>query len=139
MIVEINKDNINILNNSFISTEIVEKEFSSNPFARLFILLENNEIVGYIYYSDIYERAEINQFEIKKIHRNCGKGNFLLKETINIINKDITLEVRNNNYPAITLYKKNGFKEVSIRKNYYEDSDGILMERKKTNWTLLEK
>ena len=34
---------------------------------------EDNEIIGYIYYSDIYERVEINQIEINFIHRNCGK------------------------------------------------------------------
>ena len=31
---------------------------------------------------------------------------------------------------ASDIYKKIGFKEVSIRKNYYGEDDGILMEKK---------
>ena len=45
-------------------------------------------------------------------------------------NYDITLEVRIDNFSAIHLYQKFGFKSVSIRKNYYNGIDGILMERK---------
>ena len=38
------------------------------------------------------------------------------------------LEVNKENTYAIKLYKKVGFKEVAIRKNYYDGVDGILME-----------
>ena len=44
--------------------------------------------------------------------------------------KDITLEVKKDNYQAIQLYEKNGFRKIAIRKSYYKDTDGILMERK---------
>ena len=122
--------NLDELDNSFISKEYFEKELSNNPFGKVLILKEDNEIVGYIYYSDIYERAEINQFEINSIHRNCGKGDLLLKELINKLQKDITLEVKEDNYSAIKVYEKNGFIKKAIRKGYYNGIDGILMERK---------
>ena len=41
----------------------------------------------------------------------------------------ITLEVRMSNEIAINLYKKFGFREVAIRRYYYGDEDGILMEK----------
>ena len=43
----------------------------------------------------------------------------------------ITLEVRDDNAPAIALYEKNGFVEVGRRKNYYSEvhRDAILMTR----------
>lgn len=129
MILEITKDNINELENSFININDMRNEFESNPFAKVLVLKENNEIIGYIYYSDIYERAEINQFEINFIHRNCGKGDFLLKKMIEAVEKDITLEVKEDNYPAISLYQKNNFIKKAIRKGYYNGIDGILMER----------
>ena len=47
------------------------------------------------------------------------------------VDKDITLEVRKDNIPALKLYKEFNFKEVAIRKGYYNGIDGILMERKK--------
>lgn len=122
--------NIDEIKDSFINIKEVEEELKNNPFGKYLILKENNEIIGYIYYSDIYERAEINQFEINYIHRNCGKGDILLKELINNLQKDITLEVKEDNYPAIKLYEKNGFERKAIRKGYYNGIDGILMERK---------
>lgn len=122
--------NIDEIKDSFINIKEVEEELKNNPFGKYLILKENNEIIGYIYYSDIYERAEINKFEINYIHRNCGKGDILLKELINNLQKDITLEVKEDNYPAIKLYEKNGFERKAIRKGYYNGIDGILMERK---------
>jgi len=130
MIIELNKENLSIIDNSFISKKEIDDELNNNPFAKFLVLKENNEIIGYIYYSDIYERAEINQFEINDMHRNCGKGNLLLKKMIKSVEKDITLEVRENNIPAIKLYEKNNFEKKAIRKGYYNGIDGILMERK---------
>ena len=131
MIVEVTLDNINVLNNSFINCEELKKELENNPFGKCIVLEENKEIIGYLYYSDIYERAEINQFEIKNIHRNSGKGSILLDYLIHSVDKDITLEVKEDNIPAIKLYTKYHFKKTAIRKGYYNGIDGILMERKK--------
>ena len=43
----------------------------------------------------------------------------------------LTLEVRDDNAPALALYEKNGFVEVGRRKNYYAEvhRDAILMTR----------
>ena len=129
MIKELTKDNINIINNSFIDKENVLKELSNNPFSKYLVYLENKEVIGYLYYSDIYDRVEINQIEISSIHRNCGYGSKLLEYLINTVNKNITLEVNKENIYAIKLYKKYNFGEVAIRKGYYNGIDGILMER----------
>ena len=117
--------------NSLLKKEYIEKEFEINPFAKFLVLKEENIVIGYIYYSDIYERAEINQFEIETFHRNCGKGQKLLKKLIEVVDKSITLEVRKDNISAIRVYEKLGFKRKAIRKNYYDGVDGILMERVK--------
>ena len=121
--------NLDELDNSFISKEYIKEELSNNPFGKVLVLKED-KIIGYIYYSDIYERCEINQFEIENSHRNCGKGDLLLKYLINLVQKDITLEVKEDNIPAIKVYLKNGFVKTAIREGYYNGVDGILMERK---------
>ena len=55
----------------------------------------------------------------------------MLEELINIAKerklKDITLEVNVNNIPAINLYKKYNFKEVGIRKKYYNNTDDAII------------
>lgn len=129
MVKELTKDNIDIIDNSFIDKKYLINEFNNNPFAKIIILEENNEIVGYLYYSDIYDRVEINQFEINKIHRNCGKGKILMKFLTDNVDKSITLEVRKDNIPAIKVYEQYGFISVATRKGYYNGIDGILMER----------
>ena len=131
MILEVTKKNIEEIQNSFLSTETVEKEFENNPFAKYLILKEKDQVLGYIYYSDIYDRIEINQFEIIEWKRNHGLGDQLLKELIKKEEKDITLEVREDNLPAIHVYEKNGFQKKAIREGYYQGVNGILMERKK--------
>ena len=130
MIKEVNKDNIEILNNSFLNIDTVTNDLNTNPFGHYLVYIDNNQVIGYIYYSDIYDRAEINQFEVDSFHRNCGIGTILLEKMINLVEKDITLEVKKDNISAISLYKKYNFVEVAVRKGYYNGVDGILMERK---------
>ncbi len=120
--------NIEDINNSFINYEYISNEYNNNPYFKL-LVIEDNEVIGYLYYSEIYERIEINQIEVEESYRNKGYGTKLLDYLINNSDKSITLEVRKDNYPAIALYKKFNFKEVALRKNYYNGIDGILMER----------
>ena len=71
MIIELTENKLEEAKNSFLSIDEVKQEFKNNPFARYLILKEKDELLGYLYYSDIYERAEINQFEIKKSNIQC--------------------------------------------------------------------
>ncbi len=114
----------------FIKKITIQDDLKNNPFGHYLLEIDNNKIIGYLYYSDIYERAEINQIEVEVSHRNCGKASNLLKNMIDTVEKSITLEVKIDNIPAINLYKKFGFEEKAIRKGYYQGIDGILMEKK---------
>lgn len=113
-----------------IELDKIKKDIEINPFGRYLLEIEDNKIIAYLYYSDIYDRAEINQIEVDVFHRNCGKASKLLKKMIEVVDKSITLEVKKDNSVAIHVYKKFGFKEKAIRKGYYQGIDGILMERK---------
>ena len=130
MIIEITKNNIKELENTFFDKEELISEFDNNPFAKVLALKEENVIIGYIYYSDIYDRLEINQFEINKEYRNQGKGKYLSQYLIDKEKKDITLEVKQDNYSAIKVYEAKGFIQKAVRKGYYNGIDGLLMERK---------
>ena len=118
-----------IINNDILSPEFVEKEKEVNPFSHFFVYKKNKSIIGYLYYSLIYDRIEINQIEVLKSEQNKGIGTLLMDYLIKK-NMDITLEVKKDNVNAIKLYEKFNFKKVAIRKGYYNGVDGVLMERK---------
>lgn len=130
MIVEIRDKNIDEFELAMIDKDTILNELKNNPFGHYLCYLEKNIVLGYLYYSDIYERAEINQIEVDFIHRNCGIASKLMKKLIEVVDKSITLEVSIDNLPAIQLYKKFHFDKIGIRKGYYNGIDAILMERK---------
>ncbi len=129
MIEKLTKDKIDILSNDFFKKELIMNELKNNPFAQYLIYQENNDLIAYLYYSEIYDRTEINMLEVRNDKRNQKIGSKLLEKFIEITNKPSTLEVKINNYIAINLYQKYGYKKVAIRKGYYNGVDGILMER----------
>ena len=105
----------------------------SNPFSRKIEYVTDNSSVGYLEYSLIYDRMEIDNVFVDESRRREGIGNKLMSALVaiaidsHVIN--ITLEVRVSNDSARSLYKKFGFREVALRKFYYGDEDGILMEK----------
>lgn len=113
---------------------IKEKEIiSNNPFLHYFEYIENNKIIGYVKYLIMYDKIEIENIFVKEEYRKKGIGtklmSYLIAKAIEKKAVNITLEVRISNEIARNLYKKFGFREVALRKFYYGDEDGILMEK----------
>ena len=109
------------------------KEELESPNSKYIIAKTNDgEIIGFAGIKIIINTADIMNIVVKKSWRNQGVGNFLLNNLVSIC-KDLnllslSLEVNEDNYPAIHLYKKFGFKNIGLRKNYYKNNDGIVME-----------
>ena len=113
---------------------IVEVDITStNPFARRVEYVIDDKTVGYLEYSVIYDRIELDNINVLEEYRKQGIGTklmaYLISMAIDLRVVNITLEVRISNEIARNLYKKFGFREVALRKYYYGDEDGILMEK----------
>lgn len=119
-------EKVNVLLKDF-NYKIDEKSFS-NDFLKVLVYEEVN-ILGVLVYQYLYDRIEIDYIIVDKDYRNKGIATKLLEFIENNYNniKNITLEVRESNKEAINFYLKNNFKEITKRKNYYKDEDGILM------------
>ena len=105
----------------------LNKESFDNDFLKT-LVYEDGFIKGVLVYQYIYNRAEIDYIIVDNNYRKLGIATKLLKHLEDSYKLDnITLEVRESNKEAISFYLKNGFKEVTRRKNYYKDEDGILM------------
>lgn len=106
---------------------------SVNPFGRRIEYIIDESIIAFLEYSLIYDRIEIDNILVDENYRKQGIGTklmaYLVSQAIELRVINITLEVRVSNTNAINLYKKFGFREVALRKYYYGDEDGILMEK----------
>ncbi len=101
-----------------------------NPYLQSFIYLINDNVVGLISFSVIYERIELDYIWVEKKFRRMHIASKLMETMFRC--KHITsysLEVATDNFSAINLYKKNKFKIVAVRKNYYNGKDAYLMVR----------
>ena len=117
----------------FWSYEVLREELLSD--SSLYIVAKKqNEIIGFAGIKIIIDEADIMNIVVKKSYRNNGIGSLLLENLILISNKKnlnfINLEVDCKNTIAINLYKKFGFEEISLRKNYYKNNDAIIMKKK---------
>lgn len=97
----------------------------------------NNQIVGFagIWFS--VDDIHITNIVVKKNCRNQKIGSLMLNNLIelceNRTQKSITLEVNSNNIPAQKLYQKFGFKNVGMRKKYYNNTEDAIIMTKTLN------
>lgn len=96
---------------------------------------EGSNIVGFAGIKIILDEANLMNIVTKKDKRNFGIASLLLE---NLINKSmeigantITLEVDENNAPAMHLYEKYDFKKVGLRKKYYNGINNAVIMTKK--------
>ena len=124
------KENLQTDFDDFWNFEIFKEELANNNSMYL-VLRYENEIVSFGGVKIILDEADIMNIVTKKDKRNQGFAKFLLNELITIAEeqncKTITLEVDENNLPAIKLYKDFEFKEVGKRKNYYKNGNTAIL------------
>ena len=103
---------------------------ANNPFITGYKIEIDRQIVGFICYSKIYDRIELEYIYIIPQYRNQHLASELIEKMLEEPNANITLEVNEVNSAAINLYKKYRFVEIAKRKQYYQGHDAIVMERK---------
>ena len=117
-------------NSAFNRTYLDSLIKADNSFIYTYII--DNKVCGYLMVLDSIDVYEILAIATIEKYRNKGIAQELL-DKIKI--KDIFLEVRESNQVAINFYKKNNFKEISIRKNYYSEptENAIIMKLEVNN------
>ena len=115
----------------FWNYNILKEELESSNSKYIIAKTNDGEIIGFAGIKIILDNADIMNIVVKKSWRNQGVGNLLLSNLISICKisnlSSLSLEVSEDNLPAIHLYEKFGFKQVGVRKNYYQDKDGMIM------------
>ena len=94
---------------------------------------QDGSIAGYIGMLCVLDEGEITNVAVAEGFRRQGIGERLLSSLLQAGRKEgvdsFTLEVRESNSSARRLYRKLGFQEEGIRRNFYEKptEDAILM------------
>jgi ribosomal-protein-alanine acetyltransferase len=85
-------------------------------------------VAGYLLASLLGDMFEILQITVKPAYQRQGIATQLLTSCVAKARmmscEKLVLEVRRSNETAIALYQKFGFKQDTIRKNYYPTKDG---------------
>lgn len=124
----------------------LERECFAHPWSReslketlrsgdsLFYIAElDGRVIGYIGMSFVLDEGYIYNVAVEKSSRKKGAGSALIQTLVNYGKKNgfafLTLEVRESNTAARSLYSSFGFIKVGERKKYYSDpvDNAVLM------------
>jgi len=115
------------------SNDEIRWELRSQHVASNYVMLLEDNIIGYIFTHKIDKEVQILNFAIDTSYQHKGYGEEFFSYFMDQLDEDISiiLEVRKSNFPAINLYLEFGFHETGTRKGYYSDGeDAIIMQRK---------
>jgi ribosomal-protein-alanine N-acetyltransferase len=121
------------IQNTSISFPLVVVRRPGNPVVSDNPVVADGEVVAYIFYWQIGDDVQINNVAVHPDCRGLGLGEAMMRHVVARVRgagaSFVTLEVRQSNTPALTLYKKLGFEVMGTRKNYYTkpDEDAYVM------------
>lgn len=115
------------------TVEIFEHEMSGNPYARYLVAEWDGQVIGHCGMWIVLDECHITNVAVRKDYRGKKIGEGLMREAISLCQsldvRLMSLEVRVSNTVAQNLYRKLGFQDGGIRKNYYTDDheDALVM------------
>lgn len=115
------------------SREAFYNELYNNKFAVYLVLEKDHRVIGYCGVWIVIDEAHVTNVAILPEYRGRKLGEAMLSKLMSIARemgaRSMTLEVRVTNHVAQSLYRKLGFQNGGIRKNYYSDNqeDALVM------------
>ncbi|WP_342506671.1 ribosomal protein S18-alanine N-acetyltransferase [Sporosarcina sp. FSL K6-2383] len=113
--------------------EVFEHEMTGNDYAHYVVAVDGQEVIGHCGMWIVLDECHITNVAVRPHMRGNGIGEALMREAMTLCEQMevrlMTLEVRLTNDTAQNLYRKLGFQDGGIRKNYYTDDheDALVM------------
>jgi ribosomal-protein-alanine N-acetyltransferase len=103
-----------------------------HQYSRVLVAALEGQVVGYLCRWCIADEVQILNVAVHPCYRRRGIGKTLLRDVLTEARLDgvrsVSLEVRSSNTSAIALYEGLGFRQVTVRRRYYENGeDAYLM------------
>ncbi len=103
------------------------KKLIENPDTINLVTKKGTELVAYLTAQRVLDEVHIFNMTVVPAYRRLGIAEKLLdilfRTSQDKGGKEVYLEVRVSNAPAISLYQKVGFTRLGIRKGYYHDNN----------------
>jgi len=102
-------------------------EIQNRPFSYPYVIVQDvtKRVMGYIIFWQIKDEVQINNLAVLPDYKRIGVGETALRQVIEEVAARgvtfVSLEVRTSNLPAVSLYRKLGFRTLGVRKNYYSN------------------
>ncbi|ASJ20160.1 alanine acetyltransferase [Brachyspira hampsonii] len=106
------------------------KQYIKDKYHKVIIVKDNNQVTGFLIYFLL--EPEIDIIFIASYPKGYGEKLllYLFKDAENNNILSIKLDLHENNLKAKNFYIKNGFKEIAVRKKYYNNKfDALIMEK----------
>ena len=107
----------------------------NNPLSLWLVAVEGEKVAGYVGSQSVMGESDMMNVAVHPDFRRQGIGERLILDLIDQLNQrgnhSLTLEVRASNVSAIALYRKLGFEQVGLRKNYYRNpkEDALILRK----------
>lgn len=118
------------LNGNFWPNRYIRKDFLENDLSIYLILKEGDKPVGYTCFMKIIDEIHINNIQVLEAYRSRGLGQALVQAILAYYKGQAigaSLEVAQDNDPAIRLYTKMGFEIVGARPGYYKNKKTAIL------------
>ena len=97
----------------------------TNKLSLWLVAVDGDRVAGYVGSQTVCDETDMMNVAVTADYRRQGLGEKLvlaLEEELKAMGSQcLTLEVRDSNTPARTLYEKLGFQQIGLRKNYYRN------------------
>ena len=101
------------------------KETYEQKYALILGAYQDETLIGYVIFYYIIDEGEIARIAVSPSHRRQGVANQIFAGLLEFCSQNdierILLDVRISNEAAIAFYRKSGFAEDGIRKNFYDN------------------
>ena len=106
-----------------------------NELAYWLVALDGETVAGYVGSQTVMGETDMMNIAVHPDYRRQGIAEALVIALVTDLKEQgsrcLTLEVRASNAPAIGLYKKMGFEQIGLRKNYYRNpkEDALILRK----------
>lgn len=105
----------------------------NNPLSVLCTISRDDRIIGFALGRAAADEGELFQIAVLEEHRRQGIARQLLSQLHEKLRERgavcCFLEVRSRNQGAVSLYEKDGYQRIAVRRGYYGDDDALIYRR----------